>query len=181
MKDGRKEDWRGLTRRDFLYWGGWGVAGMALIGAPTIGHGAEKKPKHGGRLRMSERYGSAGLDVHKNQEFIDYQNYSLMYHGLTEMGPMPFVEMYPELAKSWEISPDGKEYIFPLREGIKYHHGKELDSGDVKYSIERVMNPATRSPRAFAFRWIDSVNAIDKHTVKIKLKEPSLPDHADPA
>jgi len=175
MKDEHKEDLGGFTRRDFLYIGGIGMAGIALAGVPPSGHGAEKKPKYGGRLRMSERYGSPGLDVHKNQEFVDYQNYSLMYHGLTEMGPMPFVEMYPQLAKSWEISPDGKEYIFPLREGIKYHHGKELDSGDVKYSVERVMNPATRSPRAFAFRWIDSVNIIDKYTVKIKLKEPYAP------
>ena len=58
---------------------------------------------------------------------------------------------------------------------MKFHHGKELDSGDVKYSIERVMNPATRSPRAFAYRWIDSVQIIDKYHLKIRLKEPFGP------
>jgi peptide/nickel transport system substrate-binding protein len=85
------------------------------------------------------------------------------------------VRIYPNLAKSWEISPDGREYTFPLREGVKFHHGKELDSSDVKYSIERVMNPATRSPRAFAYRWIDSVQVIDKYHLKIRLKEPFGP------
>jgi peptide/nickel transport system substrate-binding protein len=54
--------------------------------------------------------------------------------------------MYPDLARSWEISKDGKEYIFCLREQVKFHHGKELDSGDVKYSLDRVMNHGDPKP-----------------------------------
>jgi peptide/nickel transport system substrate-binding protein len=173
MKDGRDDS--NITRRNFLTLAAAGIAGAAFTGFPHLTEAQEKKPKYGGRLRVSERYKSMGLDAHRNQDFIDYQNYCLMYSGLAEMGSLPQVEMHPMLAKSWEISKDGREYIFPLREGIKFHHGKELDSGDVKYSIERVMNPATRSPRAFAFRWIDSVQIIDKYHVKIKLKEPFAP------
>ena len=174
MKDD-KESFRGLTRRDFLYLSGVGMAGLALAGIPESGHGGEEKPKYGGRLRMAERYNSAGLDAHRNQEFVDMQNYCLMYSALTELGPVSQVEIYPMLAKSWEISRDGREYIFSLREGVKFHHGKELDSGDVKYSIERVMNPATKSPRAYAFRWVDSIQVIDKYHIKIRLKEPFAP------
>jgi peptide/nickel transport system substrate-binding protein len=165
----------GLTRRDFLYLSGMGVAGITLGGISGRSEAQEKKPKYGGIMRIGERYGSTGLDAHRNQFFIDFQNYVLMYNALTEMGELPQVRMYPNLAKSWEISRDGREYTFPLREGVKFHHGKELDSGDVKYSIERVMNPATRSPRAFAYRWIDSVSLIDKYHLKIKLKEPYGP------
>jgi peptide/nickel transport system substrate-binding protein len=170
-----EEDFKRLTRRDFLYWGGIGMAGAAMTGLPQLGYGAEKKPKYGGRLRIGERYGSSALDPHKNQDFIDYQNCTCMYNALVDMGKLPNVEMHPMLAKSWEISKNGREYIFSLVEGVKFHHGKELDSGDVKYSIERVMNPATRSPRAFSFRWIDSVNIIDKYHIKISLKEPFAP------
>ena len=170
-----KNDFSGLTRREFLYLSGVGMAGMTLTGIPDLSGAAEKKPKYGGRLRVGERYGPRGLDAHKNQEFMDYQNYVLMYNALTMMGPLPQVRIYPDVAKSWEISPDGKEYTFSLREGVKFHHGKELDSGDVKYSMERVMNPATRAPRAFAYRWVDSVSAIDKYHLKIKLKEPFGP------
>jgi peptide/nickel transport system substrate-binding protein len=173
MRD-QKEDWSGLTRREFLSLSGAAAAGIALSGVGSS-YGAEKKPKYGGRLRVAERWGSTGLDPHKNQFFIDFQAYVLMYNGLTIMGPLPQVRIYPDLAKSWEISPDGREYIFLLREGVKFHHGKELDTGDVKYSIERVMNPATRTPRSFAYRWIDSVNIIDKYHLKIKLKEPFAP------
>jgi len=166
---------RGLTRREFLYRSGAGMAAITLAGIPNLGYGAEKKPKYGGILRIGERYAAIGLDAHKNQDSIHLFIYTVMYNGLTQMGPLPDVKIYPDMAKSWEISRDGREYIFPLREGIKFHHGKELDSGDVKYSIQRVMNPATRSPSAFAFKWIDRVDAIDKYHVKIVLKEPFGP------
>ncbi len=172
---GSQKKFHELTRREFLFLSGAAAAGITLGGVPPGARAEEKKPKYGGRLRVAERFGSPGLDAHKNQWFIDFQNYVLMYNGLTIMGPLPQVRMYPDLAKSWEISPDGREYTFSLREGVKFHHGKELDSGDVKYSIERVMNPATRSPRAFAYRWIDSLHVVDKYHVKIRLKEPFGP------
>jgi peptide/nickel transport system substrate-binding protein len=175
MDDG-KRNFGGLSRREFLYLSGIGMAGMTLTSLPAWSAQAkEKKPKHGGRLRCGVRWASAGLDAHKNQDFADYLNYCLMYGALTEQGNLPQVEIYPLLAKSWEISPDGREYTFPLREGVKFHHGKEMDSGDVKYSLDRVMNPATRAPRAFAFRWVESVQIIDKYHIKIRLKEPFAP------
>ena len=171
----KKRDFTEQTRREFLHLSAVGMAGLALAGISRAGHTEERKPKYGGRLRAGNAWASAGLDAHKNQDFADYTNYCLMYGGLTEIGKVPQVEIHPMLAKSWEISQDGREYVFSLREGIKFHHGKELDSGDVKYSIERVLNPATRSPRAFALRWIDSVSTIDKYNLKIKLKEPFGP------
>ena len=166
---------KGFNRREFLFLSALGMAGAASAGLPAWGYGADKRPKYGGRLRVGERYGSTGLDVHKNQYFMDYQNYVLMYNGLAIMGPLPATAIYPDLAKSWEISKDGREYTFFLREGVKFHHGKELDSRDVKYSMERVMNPATRSPRASAYRGIDSIRTPDKYQVKIRLKDPFGP------
>jgi hypothetical protein len=63
----------GLSRRNFLYLAGAGIAGMAVAQAPRPAHGDDKKPRYGGRLRVAERYGSPGLDAHRNQTFIDYQ------------------------------------------------------------------------------------------------------------
>ena len=146
----KKRQHGGLTRRDFLYLGGAGIAGMTLGSIPGSALGAEKKPKYGGRLRIGERFGCTGLDPHKNQYVIDFFHYTLMYNSLMIMGPLPDPKIYLDIATAWDISKDGKEYTFALRKGVKFHHGKELDSGDVKYSMERVMNPATASPRAFA-------------------------------
>src|SRR3990172_1441477 len=134
--DDKKEKWHEVTRRHFLYMSGIGTAAAALGGIPNLGHGADRKPKYGGRLRVAERFGSTGLDAHKNQFFMDFMNYNLMYNALTIVGPLPDMKMYPDLAESWDISADAREYTFSLRKGVKFHHGKELDSSDVKYSIE---------------------------------------------
>ena len=141
-----------LTRREFLYLSAIGMCGLTVSGIPEAGYGAEKKAKYGGRMKVAYPFGSSGLDAHRNQEFMDYQNYCLMYQALTEQGPVPQMEIFPKLAQSWEISKDGREYIFALRQGVKFHHGKELDSGDVKYSIERVLNPAIRAPSSMSWR-----------------------------
>ena len=88
-----------LNRREFLYLSGAGIAGITLAGLPELSHGQDKKPKYGGRLRIGERFGSAGLDAHKNQLFMDFQHYLLMYNGLTDLGSLPQLNIYPDLAK----------------------------------------------------------------------------------
>ena len=147
-----KKNFGQLSRREFLYLSTMGMAGVSVAGIPQMSDGQEKKPKYGGRLRVGSRFGAAGLDIHRNQDAGDYFTYCIMYGALTEQGKLPDTEIHPMLAESWEISKDRREYVFALRKGVKFHHGKELDSGDVKYSIERVMNPATRAPRAFSFK-----------------------------
>ncbi len=129
---GTKGDYEGLTRRDFLYLSGAGIAGLAMGAASEPAYGAEKKAKYGGVIRRGGRYVAAGVDPHKNQDAADYFSYVTVYEGLTEQGPLPDVEIFPMLAKSWEISKDGREFTFTLREKVLFHHGKEMDSGDVK-------------------------------------------------
>jgi len=52
----------------------------------------------------------------------------------------------PALARSWTRSEDGKLHVFRLREGVKFHNGKELTSQDVKFSFERLIRRETNSP-----------------------------------
>jgi ABC-type transport system substrate-binding protein len=59
-----------------------------------------------------------------------------------------------ELAAHWEVGPDGLLYHFDLREGARFANGRPVASADVKYSIERVLDPATRSPGAEFYRGI---------------------------
>src|SRR5215510_11179732 len=44
-------------------------------------------------------------------------------------------EIKPNLAESWKISADGKEYVFKLKQGVKYHDGEALDASVAKFSI----------------------------------------------
>lgn len=52
----------------------------------------------------------------------------------------------PELAVDWEVSSDALTYTFELRQGAKFHNGREITAGDVKYSFERLLDPDNMSP-----------------------------------
>ena len=58
---------------------------------------------------------------------------------------------------------------------MKFHSGKTLTSADVKYSIERIINPATASPRRANYAGINTIETPDASTVVIKLKVPFAP------
>ena len=44
-------------------------------------------------------------------------------------------KLVPGLATAWRSSADGAVWTFDLRQGVKFHNGKTMDSGDVKYSF----------------------------------------------
>jgi peptide/nickel transport system substrate-binding protein len=77
----------------------------------------------------------------------------------------------PWLATSWESYDNGTVWVFHLRKGVKFHSGNELTAEDVKWSIERTM----RMGMGAAFIWdpVESIEVVDKYTVKFKLKYPA--------
>jgi ABC-type transport system substrate-binding protein len=78
----------------------------------------------------------------------DWQNWSIiksLFSGLMDYKPGT-TELVPDLAESYEISEDGLTYTFHLRDGVTFHNGRALTSADIKYSIERTVNPETQSP-----------------------------------
>ena len=88
----------------------------------------------------------------------DWQNWSMiksLFDGLMDYEPGT-TNLRPELAESYEISPDGKTFTFKLRHGVKFHNGREMTADDVKYSLDRVTNPKTQSPGAGFFASIGS-------------------------
>lgn len=76
----------------------------------------------------------------------------------------------PALAESWEISEDGTEYTFHLREGVTFHNGEPLTADAVVYSWERGSGPEM----TYNYHWqeAESVEAVDDYTVKINTGEP---------
>ena len=71
------------------------------------------------------------------------------------------------LAKSWEVSTDGEEYIFYLRKGIKFHDGNSLNALAVKENAEKLSNG---SWVAISY-YLKEVKVIDEYTVKFILKK----------
>jgi len=79
----------------------------------------------------------------------------------------------PGLAESWNISEDGKEYVFKLRQGVKFHDGEPLDAAVVKFTLDRLFAPDSTNPAKSLYTDIDKVEVVDPSTVKVTLKSPN--------
>lgn len=86
------------------------------------------------------------------------------------------VDIVPDLATHWDISEDGTVYTFYLRKDAQFHHGYgSVTAHDVKFSLERIMDPATASVHHNNYRMIDRVTVVDDYTVEIALESPYAP------
>ena len=96
------------------------------------------------------------------------------YNTLVTLDENDISVIVPDLATSWEISPDAKVFTFHLRQGVKFQtSGNTMTSADVKWSLERAI--AIKGNPSFLLDGIVSVDAPDANTVKITKSD------ADPA
>lgn len=124
------------------------------------------------------------LDPHLAVGTQDRGAVDMVFNGLVRFTPgdMDPEKIEPDLAKSWEVSSDGLEWTFHLREGVMFHSfpdqpdGYEMTSEDVVYSIKRAADPEA-SAYSGSYDNMESVEAVDKYTVKLTLDKPvpSLP------
>lgn len=84
------------------------------------------------------------------------------------------LELVPGLAESW-TQLDDLTWEFRLREGVTFHNGEPLRASDVKFTLDRLRNPATAAPAAFLVTFIDEITVIDDLTFTIKTKTPFAP------
>ncbi|GFZ78441.1 ABC transporter substrate-binding protein [Nesterenkonia alkaliphila] len=85
-------------------------------------------------------------------------------------------QFHPWLAEDWEISEDGTEYTFYLRDDVTFSDGTEFNAEAVVANFDRIIDPETES--LFANTLIqpyESSEAVDEHTVVVRLSEPSAP------
>ncbi|MGH2405841.1 MAG: ABC transporter substrate-binding protein [bacterium] len=103
----------------------------------------------------------------------DYQIALNVFSGLVRYS-VNSLDVEPDLAERWRVSPNGQVYTFFLRKGVKFHHRfGEFTAKDVKYSFERILNPATRSRYRASMLIVDTVDVVDDYTARITLKAPS--------
>jgi peptide/nickel transport system substrate-binding protein len=100
-----------------------------------------------------------------------------VYEGLVRYKP-DSTEVEPCLATEWKMSPDGKEWTFTLRQGVKFQDGSDFDAAAVKFSVDRQLPPQRTDAMpyaSFTFGPVKEVQVVDKYTVKFVLTEPYAP------
>jgi peptide/nickel transport system substrate-binding protein len=134
---------------------------------------AQTGPRYGGTLRTGMQTDPVGLDPHLSTATATRNMMEHVYDTLVFYSASG--RFTPGLAESWTTSADGLLWTFKLRRNVKFHNGRPMTAEDVVYSINRIKDPRTRSPRAGDFTDVDSVAAPDAGTVTFKMKKPFAP------
>lgn len=94
-------------------------------------------------------------------------------------------KIVPSLAENWDISDDGLEYTFHLRQGVKFHNGNDFTAEDVAYTFHRMLTVEGGVNTEFIDQikgadellagetdTLEGVEVVDDYTIKVTLKEP---------
>jgi peptide/nickel transport system substrate-binding protein len=142
----------------------------AAATAPAASAGT---PKRGGTFTFGTGQGFTTLDPHKAVLLNDQNVHLGLFDGLVRMNEA--MEPQPALAESWELV-DPLTYVFKLRPGVKFHNGREMSAADVKFTLDRIADPATASLWAsFSLPQYDHSEVVDPTTIKLVNKNPFAP------
>jgi ABC-type transport system substrate-binding protein len=160
---------------------------QALVAAAVLYAGATfaDTAKPGGNIVVSYQNDLTTLDPAIGYDWQNWSAIKSLFDRLLDYKPGT-TELVPSLAESYTVSPDGKVYTFKLRHGVLFQNGRELKASDVKYSLERTVNPKTQSPGTGFFSSIDGYQAVadgkttalagvkvlDDYTVQFTLSHP---------
>ncbi len=132
--------------------------------------GSEKDP-----LVVIQSAEPTGLDPVTNRTVPAYNVTINIFDSL--LMKTPDGQDVPALAESYVRESD-TSWLFRLRPDVVFHNGEPLTADAVKYTVDKIFDPASKSTRANDLSWIDQVKVIDKLTVRITGKRPfPLADH----
>ncbi len=142
------------------------IAAQKVFQSPAPG-----QPRSGGTLRFG-----IVKDIGTPIPFVDYTSVPQfvkenMYEPLVMNDQKG--EIHPWLAQSWTANANSSQWTFKIRQGVKFHDGKELTAEDVVWSAKHIMNPANGAAgQGQLSANVREVVALDKYTVKFTLPGP---------
>lgn len=123
-------------------------------------------------LTIAQASDAITLDPHKTNDSASANPMQQVYNTLVDL--TPDMEIVPSLATEWK-QVDDLTWEFKIREGVKFHNGEELKASDVKFTYDRLLDPATGAAPAFLLAAVDEVKVVDDYTVQIISKESFAP------
>jgi peptide/nickel transport system substrate-binding protein len=157
--------------RGFSMWLVLAILAMALV--PYSRALAQDTPVAGGTYRTAISEEPDQLDPANTNQLLASSIMNNIYDALVYIDkdglPKPWV------AESWKISADNLTVTFVIRQGIKFHDGTDLDASAVKFSFDRILDPAAAAPNKAFLGSLSTVEAPDATTVVFKFKSPYAP------
>lgn len=130
------------------------------------------EPTEGGEIVLAVTQEPDSLDPYTAKAAGTKEILYNFFEGLMKLTPKSTFE--DQLAEKHEMSEDGKQYVFTLRKGVKFHNGKELTATDVVASLKRAagLNEGDDKPLIKELDVIQGVEGDDeKGTVTIQLEK----------
>lgn len=148
-----------------------GAPSAAPTGSVSSGNSPTAAPTTGGQVTAAMQYDSSDMDPATLNSVTDQQEMGGVFDGLVRYR-LGGTEIEPALAESWDTGGGGTRVTFHLRQGVRFHDGSPLSSSDVKFTFDRIKDPATKSPSAGLFASITSVETPDDSTAVLVLAQP---------
>ncbi|MGC0367608.1 peptide/nickel transport system substrate-binding protein [Rhodococcus sp. 27YEA15] len=170
-----------LSRRDFLMRSALSAIGLALVSVglqacstDSDGGSDDAPPRRGGTLTFATTAAPDSWDIHVSVSSLSALVLRSVYDSLTNLRQDGVVE--PWLAKSWTVSPDGKQYSFELRDDVTFSDGTPFDANAVKANFDHVVAPATKSRYAKTLLGpYERTEVTGPHSVVVYLRTPYSP------
>jgi len=148
-----------------------GVTGIYFFGPARV----DGAPPQGGKIIFAARQDIYTLDPQMAKWASERKIMQQFTDTLVAHNPKDG-KFYPGLAESWEISRDGKAYTFKLRKNVKFHDGTPFDAAAVKFTFDRIQEPAIAGTLARTYMTsYESSEVIDSYTVRVRFKQPYAP------
>ena len=164
-------------RRSFLRAGVAGAGAMALAGVGSASlisdaHAQGQPVKRGGTIRLGWIDALDTLDPHYTSSLGSIKVINNIFNGILKVTyDGKKVGFEPDLAERWDAVSD-RVHVFRLRRGVKFHNGDPFNAEAVKWSIERVRDPANKSQHAYHYEDLSSVDVVDEFTVRLTFSKP---------
>ncbi|MBB4684235.1 ABC transporter substrate-binding protein [Amycolatopsis jiangsuensis] len=155
-----------LSRRTALRLGGLALPALALPGALTACGTATGS--QGRVLRVAQTADPKTLDPQRQGDLFSMNVLINLFDTLTTRDPDN--RLAPGLALSWS-APDPLTWRFRLRPGVCFHNGEPCDAHAVAFSLNRLLDPATKSP-IVELRYVRRAVAVDALTVDLQCSQP---------
>ena len=154
------------------YWGLSAALAVAL-GAGSFSQALAQESDPDATINIGSLYEPQNLDNTAGAgQGINEAFNGNVYEALFRLADDGKVE--PVLSKDYKVSDDGLTYTFKLQPGVTFHSGAPLTSKDVKFSIERVAAPESKSSRKSSLKSISAIETPDDETVVVKLSSRSI-------
>ncbi len=134
-------------------------------------------------FRYNEAAGITSLDPAFARDLANIWACNQLFDGLVMLDDK--LNIVPAIARSWDISEDGRVYTFHLRDDVLFHdheafeggQGRPVNARDFVYSFGRIIDPAVASPGAWVFNNVDpdDIVAVNDSTLVITLQQPFTP------